>query len=61
MLWVTDAAYVENYKIRLKFNNGETGIADLQDIIKNDHRAIFQELQNLTLFQDFHLDMDTVV
>jgi len=29
MLEVTTAEYIESYKIRLRFNNGEGGVVDL--------------------------------
>jgi hypothetical protein len=61
MIYVTDAEYISDYKIKLRFNDAREGMVDLKDIIHNDHRQIFRELENISLFKDFHVEMDIVV
>jgi hypothetical protein len=61
MVYVTDAAYVSDYKIRLRFSDRREGVVDLQEVIKSDHRKIFRELEDVNRFQDFHVGMDTIV
>ena len=61
MLVVTDATYINDYKIHLRFNDAREGIVDLQDTIQSDPRAIFRELEDPEKFKDFQVDMDTVV
>jgi hypothetical protein len=41
---VIDAVYIEEYRIKLKFTNGKTGIVNLADIFQ---RGKFSNLSNL--------------
>lgn len=61
MMYVTGVSYVGDYKIRVRFNDNYEGIVDLQQVIETDHRPIFRELEDMSLFKDFYLEMDTVV
>ncbi|MBL0318456.1 MAG: DUF2442 domain-containing protein [Alphaproteobacteria bacterium] len=61
MIYVIEASYLENYKIRLRFNDNKEGIIDLEDVIHNDHRTLFKELSNTESFKRFHVEMDTVI
>jgi hypothetical protein len=61
MVYVTKAEYVQGYKIRLQFSDQREGIVDLESFIRNDTRPIVRQLENLAQFQDFRVDMDTVV
>lgn len=61
MLYITDATYISDYKIWLCFNDGRKGFVDLEEIVHQDHRQIFRELENLHMFKDFYLDRDTIV
>lgn len=61
MLSVTNATYLGNYTLKLTFNNGIEGTADLHDAIFNDHRAIFSELRDENEFQKFNVAHYTVV
>ena len=61
MIFVTEASYVSDYKIRLRFSDSREGVVDLQEVIKGDHRPIFRELEDRAMFRDFRVDMDTVV
>ena len=61
MVWITEATHVGDYRIRLKFNDGAEGIADLRDTFFSDDRAIFIELRDLEAFGRFRVAMDTLV
>ena len=61
MLAIQKAEYISDYKIQLAFNNGKNGIADLEQTLKKDSRTLFIELQNITNFQRFSLQNDTIV
>lgn len=61
MLSIEKAKYLEEYKIRLTFNNGETGTADLKDFLFQDHRPIFSKLKDSETFQNFKIKHSTIV
>jgi len=50
MLEVTSAQYVEGYKIRLRFNNGEEGVVDLKDSLWG---PMFEPLRDPSAFKRF--------
>ncbi len=51
---VTEAEYIGGYRVRLRFNNGETGEVDLEDLVCA-HRAA-APLRDPAAFAKFHLD-----
>ena len=55
MLEVTNAEYVEGYKIRVSFNTDETGIVDLKDSLWG---PVFEPLKELSLFKAFKVSED---
>ncbi|MDO9161420.1 MAG: DUF2442 domain-containing protein [Methylococcaceae bacterium] len=59
-LHITNARYLEDYKVEVSFNNGRKGIADLTDALKG---AMFEPLKNKTLFSRLVVDkeLDTIV
>ncbi|NQV18511.1 MAG: DUF2442 domain-containing protein [Armatimonadetes bacterium] len=61
MLSVTKAEYLNNFSIRLTFNNGKTGVFDFKNIIFKDHRPIFEPLKDKNYFRKFYLKYDTLV
>jgi len=61
MLSVQKAEYVGAYKIRLLFNNGKAGTANLEKTIFNDKRAVFLRLKNECEFKAFKVAHSTVV
>ena len=61
MVYISDAKYIDSYRIHLKFSNQKEGILDLKDIIFNDHRSIFKELIDLQKFKKFKIAADTIV
>ncbi|MGZ8944509.1 MAG: DUF2442 domain-containing protein [Methylococcaceae bacterium] len=54
MITIAEAQYENDYRIKLKFNTGEEGIADLSDLI--ERYSIAAPLKNLIEFQKFYLD-----
>ena len=54
MIKTTSARYLENYRILLCFDSGESGIVDLKSEIKKYSAA--KSLYDLTNFSNFHLD-----
>jgi hypothetical protein len=61
MVWVEKAnKAVGAYQIQVEFNDGRSGIADFKNTLENDHRAIMRELLDLSVFNSFKVDNDTV-
>lgn len=60
MLEVEKAEYAGDYAIRLSFNNGRSGIADLEQTILNDHREVFFKLRDKENFKKFKVEHSTV-
>jgi hypothetical protein len=54
MIAVQTADYENAYRIKLKFNNGEEGVADLADVITRYPAA--HSLKDVAEFQRFYLD-----
>jgi hypothetical protein len=61
MVWIKEADYIEDYKISVTFNDDESGIIDLKEVIFNDKRPIFKELVDIAKFRQFEVDFDTIV
>jgi hypothetical protein len=59
-LHVTNAIYIEDYKIEVSFNNGRKGVVDLSSSVKG---SIFEELRNKSKFSSFTVDkeLETIV
>ncbi len=59
MLKVTDASYVEGYKVFLAFSDGKTGVADLKDVLWGE---MFEPLKDLSKFKNFSVSpiFDTI-
>ncbi len=60
MRWVVDATYIGGYKLKIRFDNGETKVVDLGPHLDG---PIFETLKQLDFFKSFHVDkdIDTVV
>ncbi len=54
-LHITDAKYIEDYKVEVAFNNGKIGIADLSDAL---HGTVFEQLKNQVIFSSFVVDKE---
>ena len=61
MIWVTKAKHDQDYKIDISFNDGKSGTIDLYKFIFQDKRPIFEALKDKDCFQNFSVDMDTIV
>ncbi len=59
-LHITDAKYIEDYKVEVAFNNGKRGIADLPEAL---HGNIFEPLKNQAIFFSFifNKELETLV
>jgi len=59
-LHVTNAKYIEDYKIEVSFNNGKKGVADLMETLKG---TIFEPLKDKSTFSNFCIDkeLETIV
>jgi len=60
MRWVTEAKYLEGYKLKIRFDNGESKVVDLQPHIDG---PIFEPLKDLDFFKSFCVnpDIDAIV
>ena len=60
MLHLTDAKYLEDYRIKITFNDGKTGIADLSLCLSGE---IFEALKDKKTFSELKVDkeLDTIV
>ena len=60
MHYVTDAAYLSGYKMKIRFENEEIRVVDLENHLDG---PIFEPLKDLTYFSRFQVnhDIDTVV
>ncbi len=54
-LHIISAQYVDRYKIKIKFNNQDEGIADLSTSLQG---KVFEPLQDLAMFQKFTVDLE---
>lgn len=59
-LHVTDATYLHDYTIRLRFNNGAEGEIDLRNVLEGD---VFGPLLDVERFKRFYVDseLNTIV
>lgn len=59
-LHITNAKYIEDYKIEVSFNNGRKGVADLSGSLKG---SVFEPLKDKEFFSAFIVDeeLDTIV
>ena len=60
MRWITDATYLDGYRLKIWFDNGEIKIVDLQSHLDG---PIFKPLQDMDFFKSFYVnhDIDTIV
>jgi hypothetical protein len=56
-LEVTDASYVDAYRIRLSFNNGETKVVDLEHELNG---SVYEPLHDINYFKRFQLKFNTI-
>jgi len=58
--YLTDAAYLRDYKVYIKFNTGEEGVVSLEDTVGG--KGIFKPLKDLKNFSkvEFSKELDTI-
>jgi hypothetical protein len=56
-LEVSNAEYLDNYRIKLVFNNGETKTVDLQNELNG---SVYMPLRQLDYFKSFRVQYNTV-
>ena len=61
MLEVKQATYAGEYTLRLLFNNGMEGVADLKETVFSDTRPVFSVLKEETNFKNFKVEHSTVI
>jgi hypothetical protein len=54
---ITDAKYIDDYKIKFKFNNGIKGTVDFEQKLWGE---AFESLKDKVNFKDFSLKYDTI-
>jgi len=55
---VSEAAYEGDYKIKITFQNGKSGIADLEKYISEGE--IYQDIRNTEKFKNFSIEFGTL-
>jgi hypothetical protein len=60
MHYVIKASYLDGYKVKIQFENGEVRVVDLS---KHLNGPVFEPLKNLSFFKRFIVnhDIDTIV
>lgn len=61
MIWVTDAKALPDYRLRVRFSDGNEGEIDLKEFIESDSRPIVIALRDSAAFAAIRVEMDTVV
>ena len=61
MLSVTSAKYLGDYQVKITFDNGKIGTANFREVVFNDKRTIFLELQKEDEFKKFKVDRSTLI
>ncbi len=54
-----DAEYLADYRVRLKFMDGSSGVADLSSDV--DKKNVFKAFQDISYFKSFHIEYGTLV
>jgi len=57
LIWITEANYIGDYKVRLKFNNDVQGIVDFESHL---NLPIFLPLKDIIYFKKFKLNSWTI-
>ncbi len=57
LIWIKKAEYVENFKVKLTFNDGIEKMVDLKDHLEGE---VFKPLKDVTFFKKFELDSWTL-
>ncbi len=60
LLEVVSAKYDGMYRINMSFNNGDQVIVDLENVLMNEKRSVFQPLRNQEYFKTFSVKLNTI-
>ncbi|MDX8399862.1 MAG: DUF2442 domain-containing protein [Gallionellaceae bacterium] len=60
LLEITDAQYLEDYRVKLTFNDGRDGIANLHPLITANPTSIFPTFADKTFVRLFSLEHGTL-
>lgn len=55
MLHISDAQYLGDYRVRISFNNGRDGVADLRAMIFDEPRTGFAPLREDSVFRELFI------
>lgn len=55
ILHITEAKYLKDYEVEVKFNDGKVGVADLKSALRG---SVFQPLKDKSLFAQLRVDKD---
>jgi len=61
MVSIHKAEYAGEYSIKLTFNDGKIGVANLEKTIFSDKRKIFSKIKSKVAFKNFKIDHNTVI
>ncbi len=57
LIWVTDAKYVDGYKIDITFNDGVNKVVDLSNRLNG---ILFEPLKDINYFKNFRINGWTI-
>jgi hypothetical protein len=62
MVWVTDAKYVKDYQVWLRFNDNTEKVVDFKHKVFADKRAVFTALKDVEYFKQvsYNQESDTI-
>ena len=60
MLHISDAEHLGEYRLRVAFNDGREGIADLRPMVFGERRMVFEPLKDLSGFRQFFIEHGTL-
>lgn len=60
MLHISDAEHLGEYRLRVVFNDGREGIADLRPMVFDERRMVFEPLKDLSGFRRFFIEHGTL-
>lgn len=55
-LRVMTLQYIEDYKLKVKFNNGDTKLIDMKDYLEKNRNTIFEPLLDKNTFKEAYVD-----
>jgi len=55
LVYITEAKYLHDYKVELKFNDGRKGVVDLENEL---YGTVFEPLKDKKVFSSVKLDKD---